>query len=221
MSRPSFHSKSRSVSSPGIPSTSKPRHQRGSHSYSRSVSHSHSRSHTHSGPLHVALSTLRASPPLYSHDERPEELELMLSSSSSAPSLSTLVHTHDVSRSERGFGQVDEEKGFRRASLSETYGAGRHNFATGGRVVGTSGDEKRNFGISAEDGASASDPTRHYAYAFHSSARRTTDGSAYYACQEEWASRRRRKLMLGSWVAMLMLLMLGSWAICHETLQRF
>lgn len=219
MSRPSFHSKSRSVSSPGLPTTSKPRHQR-SHSYSRNLSHSHSRSHTHSGPLHVALSTLRASPPLYSHDERPEA-ELMLASSSSAPSLSTLVHAQDISRSERGFGHVDEEKGFRRSSLSETHGGGRHGFAAGGRVVGTSGDEKRNSGFSAEHGEGASDPTRHYAYAFHSNARRTTDGSVHYACQDEWARRRRRNLMLGSWVAMLTLLMLGSWVICHETLQGF
>lgn len=169
----------------------------------------------------MALSNLRASPPLSSHDERPEELELMLSSSSSAPSLSTLVHAQEASRSARGFGQVDEEKGFRRTSLSETYGGERHSFAAGGRVVGSSGNEKGNFRSSAEVGEGENDPARYYAYAFHSNARRTTDGPAFHACQEEWASRRRKNLMLGSWVAMLMLLSLGSWVICHETLQGF
>lgn len=64
----------------------------------------------------------------------------------------------------------------------------------------------------------ANDSARYYAYAFHSSAQRTVDGSAYYVCQEEWARKRRKNVMLGSWVAMLMVLSLGSWVICNETL---
>lgn len=207
--------KANSIPAPSSPSSSKSQRQR-SASHSASRTKSQTRSHPHRrGSFHATLSTLRTYPSLYSHAEWPEDLDPVTLSSYSA--------SHKLAQEALyGMDYRDEEKGYARASLAQRIDAAVFLGGKGlGRLDVTGGKFQQGwFGPTSKFKESPDvDADVLTGYPFPSTAWTTLDGPAYYTVIEQRARTRRRRMLIGSWMAMMVLCALGGWVmLCHQVL---